>query len=181
MSELFQKTPIPGCYLFKNRLFQDARGSFSKIYSEEIFRKLNLQIPVAEVFYSESGKNVIRGMHFQTPPHDQVKVVSCLAGRILDVVLDLRKNSATYGQYFSLELTPALETTVVIPRGCAHGFYSYEDRSIVSYVVETNHNKESDQGIRWDSFGFQWPSSGPILSDRDRGFPALSEFTNPFK
>jgi dTDP-4-dehydrorhamnose 3,5-epimerase len=180
VTELFNKTEIQGCYTFQSRLFKDQRGSFAKIYSQEIFKKMGLEIPVAEVFFSSSNKNVIRGMHFQTPPHDQAKVVNCISGRILDVVLDLRKNSPSYGKSMGLELSGENETTLFIPRGCAHGFYSYEDNSLVTYVVETNHNKEADQGVLWNSFGFKWPSQDVILSVRDQQFPTFQNFINPF-
>jgi dTDP-4-dehydrorhamnose 3,5-epimerase len=180
MAELFQPTGIEGCFTFKSGLFQDERGSFSKLYSQRMFQALKLDIPIAEVFFSNSHKGVLRGMHFQTPPHDQVKVVSCLQGRILDVILDLRKSSATFGKSIGLELTAKSETTVVIPRGCAHGFYAYEDNSLVCYMVETNHDKAADQGVAWDSFGFAWPEGEKVLSLRDRQFPGFSNFVNPF-
>lgn len=181
MSDLFKKTEIEGCFTFQSRLFKDHRGSFSKIYSQEIYKKMGLDIPVAEVFFSNSNKNVIRGMHFQEPPHDQAKIVSCLSGKILDVVLDLRKSSPSYGRSVGIELSGENGTTVFIPRGCAHGFYAYEDNSVVCYVVETNHNKDADLGVLWDSFGFEWPSRDAILSDRDLQLPAFRSFVNPFK
>lgn len=181
MSELFKPTSIPGCYTYHSRLFKDQRGSFAKMYSQEIFKQMGLNVPIAEVFFSNSNKNVVRGMHFQVPPHDQAKIVNCISGRILDVVLDLRKSSPAYGKAIGLELSGENETTVCIPRGCAHGFYSYEDNSVVCYAVETNHNKDADQGILWSSFGFQWPSQDVIMSVRDGQFPTFAEFNNPFK
>lgn len=181
MSELFKPTSIPGCYTYHSRLFKDQRGSFAKMYSQEIFKQMGLNVPLAEVFFSNSNKNVVRGMHFQVPPHDQAKIVNCVSGRILDVVLDLRKSSPSYGRAIGIELSGENETTVYIPRGCAHGFYSYEDNSIVCYAVETNHNKDADQGVLWNSFGFQWPSQEVIVSVRDENLPKLAEFNNPFK
>lgn len=180
MGELFQKTAIEGCFLFKNKLFQDERGTFSKIYSADLFKSMGLHIPVGEVFYSHSNKNVIRGMHFQAPPHDQVKIVSCLSGRVLDVVLDLRKKSKTYGQAVSFELTGTCESTVIIPKGCAHGFYSHEDNSLIAYIVETCYHKESDYGVLWNSFGFQWPCENLTMSDRDKTLTAFEDFKSPF-
>jgi len=181
MGELFQSTDIQGCHIYKSSLFKDERGTFTKIFSDEIFKSIGMNIPVSEVFFSTSHENVLRGMHFQAPPHDQVKIVSCLSGRILDVILDLRKSSKTFGKTLSFELNFASEMTLIIPRGCAHGFYAYEDNSIVSYLVETNHNKTADQGIHWDSFGFNWPSGDPIVSSRDQQLPTLRDFVNPFK
>lgn len=182
MSEVdfFQKTEIEGCYLYKNGLFNDHRGSFTKVFSSEIFKTIGMNISVAEVFFSNSHKNVIRGMHFQAPPHDQVKIVSCLSGHVLDVVLDLRRDSSTFGKAIGIELSDQLEKTVIIPKGCAHGFFSYKDNSIVSYIVETNHEKKADQGVHWNSFGFTWPTSNPTVSDRDLKMVPFSDFKTPF-
>lgn len=180
MSELFNPTDIPGCFLFQSRVSKDQRGSFSKIYSQQIFREMGLDIPVSEVFYSVSNKGVVRGMHFQVPPFDQGKIVSCLAGTVLDVVLDLRKKSPTFGKSIGMELSGENETTIFVPKGCAHGFYAFEDRTIVSYVVETHHHKDADRGILWNSFGYEWPSDKVILSERDQQFPPLQDFISPF-
>lgn len=180
MNELFQVTKIEGCYIFKSNFFYDHRGSFTKIYSEGLYKNLGLQFSIAEIFFSDSHKDVVRGMHFQIPPHDHAKVVTCIAGQILDVVLDLRKSSPTYGKAIGVELAPNLGRTLVIPRGCAHGFYSYQDHSIVCYAVETSHNKSSDAGVKWDSFGFSWPSLMPKISERDRQFPNFNDFISPF-
>jgi dTDP-4-dehydrorhamnose 3,5-epimerase len=180
VTDLFKKTEIEGCYIFKNGIFRDQRGSFSKVFSSESFKSIGMDISIAEVFFSNSLKGVVRGMHFQAPPHEQAKIVSCLSGRVLDVVLDIRKTSSTYGKAIGIELTADNEKTVVIPKGCAHGFYSYEDNSIISYMVETNHNKVADQGILWNSFKFDWPTSNPIISERDRQFLKFQDFKTPF-
>lgn len=185
MAEFFSKTEIEGCFTYRNRLFKDQRGSFTKVYARELFVSSGIDMPVAEVFVSNSRKGVIRGMHFQVPPYGLAKVVTCLSGRILDVVLDLRKTSATFGKAVGIELSGENETTVIVPIGCAHGFYSYEDNSLVSYVVNQGHQQSADQGILWNSFGFKWPSDDdpslpPILSERDREFPAFHDFKSPF-
>lgn len=183
-AESFRKTEIEGCFTFRNRIFKDQRGSFTKVYAREVFANAGLEMPVAEVFVSTSQRGVIRGMHFQAPPYDLTKIVSCLGGRILDVVLDLRKASATYGKAIGIELSAINETTVIVPAGCAHGFYSYQDNSLVSYVVSQGHNQSADQGILWNSFDFKWPSepgsSIPIMSGRDLQFPTFADFTSPF-
>lgn len=181
MTDLFQTTEIDGCFLYKNNLFKDHRGSFTKVFSAETFKSIGMDISVAEVFFSNSHKNVIRGMHFQAPPHDQVKIVSCLTGHVLDVVLDLRPRSTTFGKAIGFELTPFNESTIIIPKGCAHGFYSFEDNSIISYIVETNHDKAADQGVHWNSFGFKWPSADPLISSRDLQMPSFNEFKTPFR
>jgi dTDP-4-dehydrorhamnose 3,5-epimerase len=180
MVESLEKTSIDGCFVFKSSCHQDHRGSFFKMYSRDLLKNLGFEIPIAEVFFSESNKNVIRGMHFQTPPHAHIKLVTCLSGRVLDVVLDLRISSPTFKKAISFELSPQSEQVLIIPRGCAHGFYSYENKTILCYAVETGHSKTHDQGVHWNSFGFPWPSSNPLVSERDSQFLTLTEYRSPF-
>jgi dTDP-4-dehydrorhamnose 3,5-epimerase len=180
MNELFQTTDIAGCFVFKNKIFTDQRGTFTKVFAVEAYRQAGINMSVAEIFFSRSKKDVVRGMHFQTPPYDHGKIVTCLTGRILDVVLDLRKDSGSFGKFLSFDLSAETEGSVIIPRGCAHGFYSYQDNTLVSYAVETGHQASADQGVLWNSFGFRWPTDDVIISDRDKSFPKLSEFKSPF-
>jgi dTDP-4-dehydrorhamnose 3,5-epimerase/CDP-3, 6-dideoxy-D-glycero-D-glycero-4-hexulose-5-epimerase len=133
-----------------------------------------------ENYYSISGKNVIRGMHFQIPPFEHVKVVYLNQGKIFDVVLDLRKDSTTFGQYYSIIISFDNPIMIYIPVGCAHGFLSLEDNSIVSYLQTSSYNKESDTGIRWDSFGMNWNAIDPIISERDKSFQRFDDFQSPF-
>jgi dTDP-4-dehydrorhamnose 3,5-epimerase len=177
----FVETEITGCFTYKSNLFKDHRGSFLKMFSQDIFASQGVNIPVAEIFFSNSHKGVLRGMHFQKPPFDHAKVVSCLSGKVLDVVLDLRKSSKSYGKAIGVELSPESETTLFIPRGCAHGFYAFEDNSLMCYAVETVHNKEADSGVLWNSFGFSWPNKEVLISERDQSFLEFSKFESPFQ
>lgn len=161
--------------VFSSKVAEDERGVFHKQFSLNMPRFAGFE--VAEVFMSQSCANVIRGMHFQSPPCDHGKIVTCHDGEILDVVVDLRAG-ATYGAIQSNVLNAGC--SIFIPRGYAHGFYSIE-KSWVSYVVDHAYSKEHDTGILWDSIGFDWPSKGPIVSKRDECFVSFEMFETPFK
>lgn len=118
-------------------------------------------------------------MHFQAPPQDHEKLVYVTSGEILDVILDLRKQSAGYGRFITLRLSE-YGSSVFIPKGCAHGFLALSDSATVVYNVTTVYDPKADQGIRWDSFGFDWPVTTPILSARDKGFIGFEQFQSPF-
>ena len=135
---------------------------------------------VREEFFSTSAKDVLRGMHFQIPPHAHQKLIYCVNGKVLDVLLDLRQCSPTYGRSISLELSAANRHVLYIPVGFAHGFLSMEDQSCLVYKTDAVHAPLHDAGIRWDSFGFAWPSDAPLISGRDLAHPAFSEFHSPF-
>lgn len=174
------ETSIPGCLILERPAHQDSRGSFIKLFERKSFQEKGLDFNFDEVYFSSSHKNVIRGLHFQTPPSDHAKVVSCLQGLILDVVVDLRRNSPAFAKVLSFELSPEQGRSLMIPRGCAHGFYSAKDNSMIAYLVETGHAPANDSGILWSSIDFKWPTTDPILSPRDASFPALKDFSSPF-
>jgi len=171
---------IDGCILLTPFVSSDPRGSFVKIFSSDEASTLPVEGSVREAYYTISKKNVIRGMHFQVPPHAHSKYVHCIEGEILDVVLDIRSSSPTFGQWDVTLLSSTNRYQLYIPPGIAHGFRTLSEKAIVLYMTSSVYNREADLGIRWDSFGFHWACSSPILSDRDRAFPALSEFSTPF-
>ncbi|WP_273694895.1 dTDP-4-dehydrorhamnose 3,5-epimerase [Buttiauxella sp. S19-1] len=171
---------IPGCFLIESPKFGDARGSFVKTYHEAIFSELGIDMKIAEEFYSFSKKDVIRGMHFQLPPSDHDKLVYCANGSVLDVFLDIRKDSKTFGQYLAIELSAMNARSLFLPSGIAHGFLSLEDNSLMVYKTSTVHNPIKDAGISWDSFGFEWPVESPIISDRDLKHTSFVNFNTPF-
>lgn len=176
----FNTTNLTGCYLIDTGVFHDQRGSFTKIYNEKEFLKNGISAVFKEQFFTISNKNVLRGMHYQEPPHDHCKLVSCFSGAVLDVVLDLRKSSATYGESQSFELSADNMAVLFIPIGIAHGFLSLEDNSGMMYSVSTEYAEESDSGVHWNSFGFNWPVKQPIVSERDMLHSKLEEIDNPF-
>jgi dTDP-4-dehydrorhamnose 3,5-epimerase/CDP-3, 6-dideoxy-D-glycero-D-glycero-4-hexulose-5-epimerase len=173
----YSKTSIDGLLLLSNAIFHDARGSFKKLLSKDIFESLSLESDFAELYYSVSKKNVIRGMHFQTPPADHVKMVYVISGAVVDVCLDLRYSSKTFGKWFSYTLSGDDDAYLYIPKGLAHGFASLEDNTVVHYAQTTGYSSEHDCGIRYDSFGFDWGIPNPVVSNRDKSFPALADFS----
>lgn len=172
--------PFPGLFVIEGFRHADARGAFAKTFHADLFRQLGITFEPREGYYSTSGEGVIRGMHFQVPPHDHAKLVYCSRGRFLNVMVDLRVGSPTYRKVFEIELGAEKPLLVFQPRGVAHGFLSREDGSIMTYLTSVVHHPESDRGVRWDSIGFIWPCKNPIVSDRDRALPSLNDFESPF-
>jgi dTDP-4-dehydrorhamnose 3,5-epimerase len=176
-----EQTAIPGCYLLLPLLNKDNRGSFVKTFHREVFAQHGLVTEFAEEYYSISYKGVLRGMHFQTPPHAHFKLIYCLTGAVLDAIVDLRVGSPTYQQTETLTLSAALGNMLYIAPGVAHGFYALTDEAVMQYKVTTVYAPAHDVGIRWNSAGIVWPDASPILSERDRSFPALVDFHSPFQ
>ena len=169
------------CLLIDVNHFYDDRGTFTKFYSHNIFKELFSNIKIKEQFYTVSRKNVIRGMHFQSPPHQHDKLVTCISGKAIDVVLDLRTSSKTYGNFESFELNANKNSVIFIPAGFAHGFLSLEDNTCLLYGVSSIHSPKNDKGILWNSFGFNWPCKNPIISKRDKNQLALNNYSSDFK
>jgi dTDP-4-dehydrorhamnose 3,5-epimerase len=173
-------TALEGCYQVSPFFAQDERGTFVKTFHAERFSALGLPIDWREEYYSSSRKGVIRGMHFQTPPHEHEKLVYCMQGQVLDVVVDLRKASPTYGMHIAVKLDAASGQGLMIPKGIAHGFLALTRDVLMAYKVTSLYSPDSDAGIRWDSFGFDWGVDQPILSERDSGHPTFEDFESPF-
>lgn len=175
-------TEIEGVFIIDNFNSYDNRGLFVKSFNKETFKNKNLNFDIRESYYSVSKKNVIRGMHFQLPPYDHEKLVYVAKGSILDVILDLRKNSKTYKQHISINLSEKNKKSVFIPKGLAHGFKSLEDGTITVYNVSLEYNADFDCGIKYDSFNYNWDSDKIIISNRDKDFKSLDSFSqiNPF-
>jgi dTDP-4-dehydrorhamnose 3,5-epimerase len=175
-------TSLAGLACLQPKIFTDHRGSFVKVFHDQTFRDLGMPFETREEFFSTSNKQVIRGMHFQVPPSDHAKLVYCVTGAVLDVVLDIRRNSPTYGRASAEELSQTNRRVLYIPAGFAHGFLSLTDGSLMVYKTSTTHNPACDKGIHWQSFGFDWPLAGamPVLSKRDMELPPFAEFNSPF-
>lgn len=173
-------THISGCFELRPIPFDDFRGRFVKVFHEEVFRENNLETNFFEEYYSTSKKDVIRGMHFQTPPFEEVKMVYCVDGRVKDVVIDLRLDSETYGDHFVVELSDVKANSVYIPPGCAHGFCVLSESATMVYKTSKAYVAEHDSGILWSSIGIAWGVKNPILSERDRNFCEFSKFKSPF-
>lgn len=173
-------TNLEDCYQVRPFFAQDERGTFVKTFHTERFSALGLPSEWCEEYYSSSRKGVIRGMHFQTPPHDHEKLVYCIQGRVLDVIVDLRVRSPTFGMHFTTELNSAGGHGVMIPKGMAHGFLALTENVLMTYKVTSVYALENDAGIRWDSLGIDWGVDRPIVSSRDRAHPKFADFDSPF-
>lgn len=182
MKFTMKESKIAGCYELTPHVFEDARGRFIKTYHSNAFTEVGLEADYREEYYSVSRKGVLRGLHFQLPPHDHTKLVYCVEGEVMDVVVDLRVNSPTYGQYEAFELNSLKSNMIYIPSGLAHGFLTLSERAILLYKVTTEYHADSDSGIRWDSVGIRWPiHQEPIISERDRSLISLDQFHSPFR
>ena len=160
--------------------FDDKRGSFIKWYDESSFSEHGMSNCFKESYFSISDKNVIRGMHFQIPPADHEKCVSVSFGAVRDVILDIRKESPTYGKSEEILLSAENHLALYIPRGFAHGFVSLQDHTIMNYLVAGVHSPEHDKALRWDSFGHEWNIISPVMSDRDKKAINFQDFVSPF-
>lgn len=177
-----ERTILEGVYIIHNFNAVDDRGLFVKTFNKNAFEEVNLSINIRESYFSISQKDVIRGMHFQLPPYDHEKLVFVPVGSIIDVVVDLRKNSPTYKKHFTIELSAENKKSIFIPKGLAHGFKSIVDDTITVYNVSTEYNPNWDSGIHCNSFGFDWQVNNPVLSKRDEAFQGFDAFCeiNPF-
>lgn len=173
-------TPLKGLYILQTTNHQDIRGGFQKLYNFDAFRENFLAVEFKEIYYSVNKKGVLRGMHFQNPPHDHEKLVYVSHGRILDVMLDIRKASKTYGKYFSIQLDAKCGKYMYIPKGFAHGFLSLEDDTIVNYAQTSCYNAKHDCGVDVMSFGMEWGVKNPLRSSRDLAFPSFDVFSSEF-
>jgi dTDP-4-dehydrorhamnose 3,5-epimerase len=173
-------TVISGVYIIEQDVHKDKRGSFVKTFQRNFFLTHGMECDFSENYYTKSREDVIRGMHFQIPPHDHAKLVTVIQGTIIHVILDIRRGSLTYGQHVAIELSRENRRSIYIPRGCAHGFGTLSDTAIAYYMVTSEYAPEHDVGIRYDSFGYRWPIATPILSERDLAHPALSDYETPF-
>lgn len=181
MIEHIHQTKIPGCVEILPRIFKDERGSFVKVFHQGLFNKNGLQTHFTEEYYSVSRRGVLRGMHFQVPPMDHVKLVYCISGEVLDVVVDLRVNSPTYKLFEVFNLSAEKGNLIYIPKGLAHGFYVLSQSASIVYKVSTTYSPEHDSGILWGSAGVPWPDDKPIVSKRDSGFLPLCDYNSPFR
>ena len=178
---IINNTLISGCYEIQPKIRDDLRGRFVKIFNNSEFKKMNLATNFPEIYYSKSLQGVLRGMHFQKPPFDHVKVVTCTHGEVLDVILDIRKDSPTFGKSISFILSGDQGNIIYLEKGLAHGFYVKSEEATLIYAVSTIFSQNNDSGIHWNSFNFNWPTTQPTISDRDDKFLNFSEFDSPFR
>lgn len=177
-----KSTPIKGLLIIEPQVFTDPRGYFYESYNKEKFVAAGINTEFVQDNQSLSQKGIVRGLHFQAPPFDQGKLVRVIQGAVLDVAVDIRKNSPTYGQNFSIELSAQNRTMFYIPPGFAHGFETLEDNTIFLYKCTDVYNKQSEGGLLWNDadLGIKWQSSNPLISDKDKILPLFKDLVSPF-
>ena len=173
------ETKLKGCFILEPNVFKDTRGYFFESFNQNTFNDLiGEEINFVQDNESFSSKGVLRGLHFQTGNDAQAKLVRAVKGTVLDVVVDMRKDSSTFAEHFSIELSEENKTQLFVPRGFAHGFIVLSDMAIFSYKCNNFYNKASEQGLRYDdpSLGVDWilPEEDFIVSDKDLVLPTLS-------
>ncbi len=172
---------IPGFFEICPKIIEDERGRFVKTFHHDLFMANGLETRFTEEYYSFSRQGVLRGLHFQLPPHEHVKLVYCVSGEVVDVVVDLRIGSPSYGKHESTVLNAEKANLLYIPAGLAHGFYVTGETATMMYKVTTVYSAECDTGILWNSLDIRWPNAQPIVSARDSSFLPFSEFQSPFQ
>jgi dTDP-4-dehydrorhamnose 3,5-epimerase len=174
---IITETTLAGAHEITLDPHGDHRGYFMRTYDRTLFDAHGLQTQWVQENQSMSMQvHTIRGLHFQRPPHSETKLVRVLVGRILDVIVDLRAGSPTFGQHLTIELSAANQKCLYVPRGCAHGFCLLEAPSIVHYKVDNPYAPEAEGGLRWSDplLGIAWPTTSPIISAKDDRWPSLS-------
>jgi dTDP-4-dehydrorhamnose 3,5-epimerase len=176
------ETGFKDLLLLKPKVFKDSRGYFYESYSKAQFEAIGIHAEFVQDNQSLSGKNILRGLHFQAPPHAQGKLVRVIKGAVQDIVLDIRKNSTTYGQHYAIDLTEENFLMLWIPPGFAHGFATLADDTIFAYKCTDTYHPETEGGIPWNDreLGIQWKAENPVLSEKDTKYHPFSLFISPF-
>jgi dTDP-4-dehydrorhamnose 3,5-epimerase len=178
-----ERTDFRDLLIIKNSIFTDVRGSFQESYNEARFRvDTGLNLSFVQDNESVSKINVLRGLHLQIPPKGQSKLVRVSRGRVMDVVVDLRKSEPTFGRHFKIELSAENGQQLFIPEGFAHGFFTLEDHTIFSYKCSNYYSKEYERSIRWNdpALNIDWGCLHPLVSERDSNALLFNEFESPF-
>jgi dTDP-4-dehydrorhamnose 3,5-epimerase len=177
-----EQVPISGLMIISPNVFEDPRGYFFESYSKKAFVEAGITEEFVQSNQSLSQKGVLRGLHFQHPPFTQSKLVRVIQGSVLDVALDIRKGSPTYGQHFSIILSEKNRTMFYVPTGFAHGFITLEDNTIFSYKCGNYYNKAAEDGILWNDsdLNIDWNIENPILSEKDKVNTLFRDFNSPF-
>ena len=179
-----EEIAINGLILIKPKSFEDGRGMFFESYNSSKFNDIiTKNIVFSQDNISISKKNVLRGLHFQKPPNSQGKLVQVIKGSVLDVAVDIRSNSPTYGQHYKVELNDKNRLQLWIPEGFAHGFVALEDNTIFSYKCTSAYSKSDEMDLLWNDplLDIDWGVSSPLLSDKDEMATSFENFNSPFK
>ncbi|MBW7868017.1 MAG: dTDP-4-dehydrorhamnose 3,5-epimerase [Brumimicrobium sp.] len=177
------ETDIEGLFILEPKIYEDERGYFMESFNTKLFQELvGSTLTFVQDNESKSASNVLRGLHYQTPPFAQAKLVRVIRGAVLDVAVDLRKNSPTFGQHYKIILSEENKKQFFIPEGFAHGFLTLEEDTIFSYKCSQFYNKESERGIMWNDkdLAIDWDITQPILSEKDQYCQNFCNFASPF-
>jgi dTDP-4-dehydrorhamnose 3,5-epimerase len=175
-------TPFNGLLIIKPQIFYDPRGFFFESYNINEYAKHGINCSFVQDNQSLSNNGVLRGLHFQNPPFAQDKLVRVISGSVLDVVVDIRKNSPTYGQHFKIELSGKNNLALFVPKGFAHGFVCLEDNTLFYYKCSAVYNRSAESGLLWNdpSLNIDWGGENPILSDKDLVYNSFTAFNSLF-
>jgi dTDP-4-dehydrorhamnose 3,5-epimerase len=180
----FIETKISNVIIIEPSVFGDERGYFLESYNQKKFEEVIGKTSFVQDNESKSSKGVLRGLHFQKPPFDQAKLVRCIEGSVLDVAVDIRKGSPTYGKHVAIELTGENKRQLFVPRGFAHGFSVLSKTAVFAYKVDNDYAPKYDAGIRWNdtNLNINWglEENEVLVSEKDKALPFLLEFDNPF-
>jgi dTDP-4-dehydrorhamnose 3,5-epimerase len=176
------ETKIKDLLIIKPKVFADSRGYFFESYPADVFKQNNITLNFVQDNQSLSSTGVLRGLHFQAPPFDQGKLVRVITGAVLDIAVDIRKDSPTYGEHIAIELTEENKSMFYIPPGFAHGFLTLRDNTIFSYKCTNVYNKLSEGCVLWNDtdLNINWNVANPILSEKDLVGTPFKEFNSPF-
>ena len=177
-----EKTHIDGLLVITPTVFDDERGHFFESFRKDTLKAYGVETDFVQDNQSLSSKGILRGLHFQKDPHAQGKLVRVLQGSVVDVAVDIRPNSLTYGQHFSIELNESNKTMFYIPPGFAHGFVSLEDDTIISYKCTNSYSKEHEGCVLWNDLdlGIDWEIDQPLISPKDQEGTLFKDFISPF-
>jgi len=168
------ETPFQGAWLVDLEKKTDFRGFFGRVYCYNEFKEIRVDERIAQINSSYSyKKGTLRGLHYQSEPYGEIKMVRCIQGAIFDVIIDLRPGSKTYCQWYGVELSASNRTLLIVPKGCANGYQTLMDDTEMIYFVTEFYSPENERGIRWNDplFNVKWPISNPTISDKDKSFP----------
>lgn len=178
----FNKTTISELSIIEPKVFEDERGHFFESYNQRIFRENGIDLDFIQDNQSLSQKGVLRGLHFQAPPYAQAKIIRVIQGKVLDVAVDIRKKSPTYGKHIAVELSAENKKIFYIPEGFAHGFLTLEDDTIFSYKCSNLYHPNAEGSLLWNDndLNIDWKISSPKLSDKDKVAQKFNSFNSPF-
>lgn len=181
----FNTCHIPGLLVVEPKVFEDSRGYFFESFNQKLFADHGINCQFVQDNQSKSSYGVIRGLHFQESPHTQAKLVRVISGSILDVAVDIRKGSPTYGQHFSIELTSDNRKQLWVPAGFAHGFSVLSETAVVLYKCDQFYNKVSEGGVKWDDadLNIDWkiPTDKAVISEKDQQLPSFKDLVTNFQ